>query len=115
MVVPNPGFLTFSKHILVLSQQRATEVQAEALRSYLCNTGALIDQRVYKLIIESCHMDDESFSIVLNGLFDQCVKEPNNGKKVKMQHIQSLIYSNNEFGCKSLDQLKPLIPHMFEL
>jgi len=69
MLVPNPGFLTFSKHILALSHKRVSESEADALRSYFCNTSGVVDQRVYKLIIESCHMTDATFAKILDGLF----------------------------------------------
>ena len=55
--------------MLVLLGQRATEVEAEALRNYLLHTASLAGERVHKVILESCGMGDESFTKILDGLF----------------------------------------------
>jgi len=35
--------------------------------------------------------------------------------KIKMQYLQSIVYSNNELGLRSLNGLKALLPFLFEL
>ena len=34
-ILPQPNFMTFSKHVLLLSHKRVSEVEAEALKAYL--------------------------------------------------------------------------------
>lgn len=114
MVVPCPKFVTFTQHILFLTNQLVTENEAEALKAYLANTKAITEKRVYKLYIDACQMTDPSFAKILGGIQEQCSKHPTTGR-VKMQFLQTLIYSNNDFGCESLTKLKLLIPHLFEL
>ena len=35
--------------------------------------------------------------------------------RIKMQYLQSIVYSNNDMGLKSLNNFKRLIPHIFEI
>ena len=99
---------------MLLSQQSISDSDAEALKNYMSKTGLLTDKRVYKLYLDQCLMTDKAFGSVLEGIYEQCVKHPG-GSHVKQQNLQSLIYSNNKFGCISLKRLRPLIPHIFEL
>ena len=69
MAVPCPNFVTFTQHNLLLFQQRISQVEAAALRTYFEKTRDLIDKRVYKLCIDACIMKDETFKIILEGLF----------------------------------------------
>ena len=104
---------------MLLAHTSIPEVEAEALRTYLLNTKNVKEQKVHNLIIESCQMTDISYAKVLEGLWYQCQMYPErNGlecKRIKVQAIESLIYSNNSFGVRSLERLMPLIPHIFEI
>lgn len=119
MLVPNPGFLTFCRHKMLLAHTRISELEAEALRNYLLNTKNVKEQKVHNLIIESCHMTDISYSKILEGLWHQCQmydkSKYEKTSRIKVQAIESLTYSNNSFGVKSLERLLPLIPHIFEI
>ena len=58
-------------------------------------------------------MSDESLNKVLKGIIGQCLMN-HDGKSIKMQYLESFIYSNNELGLKSLHNIKLLILHIFE-
>ena len=57
-IVPTPNYVTFSQHVMMLSQQRISDVEALALKQYMYNTRNIIPKRVYKFIIETCHLKD---------------------------------------------------------
>lgn len=59
-------------------------------------------------------MTDESLNMVLEGIIGQSFFDNQKGT-IKMQHLQQLIYSNNELGVKSLKNIKTLIPNLFDL
>lgn len=90
-IVPIPNYVTFSQHVMLLSQQRISDVEAIALKQYLFNTKNITTKRVYKLVIETCHLKDEQLSQLLQGIILQCQKQP--GKKdaerlnIKMQYL----------------------------
>ena len=89
-------------------------VQAEALRAYLVKTGYVVSKRVQKLVIDACGVSDDSFCLILDGIYGQSAVDVTTGI-IKEQYLQSLIYSNNEFGIKSLDAISKLLPNLFEL
>lgn len=68
--VPCPKFVTFMKHVMFLPQQRVSEVEAEALKTYLIQTNEVADCRVYKLCIDACIMTDTSFAQILQGIYE---------------------------------------------
>jgi len=114
-LVPNPNFISFCAHYLFLSQQRIQESEAIALKHYLKKVGSLSEKRIKRLIIEQCSMSDESLNYVLQGILGQCLMNHQQGAEpIKIQYLQSFIYSNNEMGLKSLKNMKAIIPHIFE-
>ena len=60
-------------------------------------------------------MSDEAFSIVLDGIQQQCRNVEVQGGTKKIQYLQTLIYSNNQIGRQSLIMLESLIPNMVEI
>ena len=90
------------------------KVSAAALKAYLSKTGYVARKRVEKLIIDACSVSDESFSLILEGLLEQCGMNILNNT-IKAQYIQSIIYSNNDFGIQSQEKLEKLLPNLFEL
>ena len=99
---------------MYLAEQKITLAEAVALRNYISKTGPFVNKRVYKLIIDSCGATDEAFGQILEGIYNQSLLDITTGK-VKMQYLHSLIYSNNEFGIKSLEMVEKIIPNLFEL
>jgi len=81
-----------------------TKEHADAIRKYLEVARDLHDQRVYRLIIESCYMQDDAFEMILKGIKSQSIIESHSGS-IKSQYLQTIIYSNNHFGEKSLETL----------
>ena len=59
-------------------------------------------------------MSDKVFAILLDGIFNQCVWE-NDSDKIKIQYVQSIMYSNNSIGKLSMNKLIKLIPNLIEL
>jgi len=59
-------------------------------------------------------VSDESFSIILDGIYKQSSRDVVSGR-INLQYLQSLIYSNDEFGIKSLKKIEALIHNLFEI
>jgi len=53
--------------------------RAEALRKYMEMTKELNDQKIHKLIIESCGMKDMTFALLLDGVISQAYLNPSTG------------------------------------
>jgi len=54
--VPKPNFLSVQKNLLYLSNRRITKEHGDALRKYLELVREIHDEKVYRLVIESCEM-----------------------------------------------------------
>ena len=58
-------------------QERAiSQVEAEALREYMIKTGSVVSKRCHRLIIDACGVTDETFSLILDGLYRQSLVDP---------------------------------------
>ena len=54
-------------------------------------------------------MKDEALSDIIEGINDQSSIDALDGY-IKKQYLQSIIYTNNEFGIKSLEKMDLIIP-----
>jgi len=98
---------------MFLSQVRVSEEHSEAMLKYMKVTKDIREKKLHKMVFESCGMNDKTFSMILDGILQQCYVDETG--KLAEQFLSQLIYSNNEFGSESLQRLKAFIPKMVQL
>ena len=70
MELLKPSYIQFLPRIFMLSQQRISLQHGQSLKKYLGGVKNIDEKRVYKLIIDSCHMTDIVFNEILQGILD---------------------------------------------
>ena len=113
MIVPQPNFVHCVKHILLRIEISIKQEEANALKVYLETTASIPDKRVYRLVLDTCGITDESFSTILAGIHSQSLCDIVG--RVRTQYLHTLIYSNNQLGPKTLEKLEPMMPNLYEL
>ena len=105
--------LFFQPKIFYIAQDRITVTQAFALSKYITAIQDVPGKKIFRLILHECQLSDEAFSHILDGVLSQTAFASNGA--VVTQYLQSLMYSHNSIGVKSMGRLIRLIPNMVEL
>ena len=79
------------------------------MKVYLKQTIDIPSRHCHTLIIDGCHMSDDSFSLILEGIIAQTPT-----KKARL-HLNRLVYSHNYLGDKSITLLISILSNLEEL
>ena len=95
--IPNPTFAqsNMNNGVMLLQGITLSEGQATALGNFLTQSDG-----VRGLIIDDTKVTDESFAKILKGLSPK---------------IEQICYQNNDFGEKSVQNLKEILPFIYDL
>ena len=110
--VPKPQFANILKNVLYVSEERITDGMAESLKVFVQNVDKDKNPSnvVRKLCLSDNGLTDEAFAKILEGFVIQNKQASRN-----TMQLHSLVYSNNELGAKSLEQISLLAEDIYEI
>ena len=91
------------QNCLYITQHNISDVMAENIKSYLDATKENPKKQVYKLIIDSCSIQDNQLAKILEGI------------NLQGSYIKTFVNANNVLGHLSIKELHNMLPHLREL
>jgi hypothetical protein len=70
-MIPKPSFLKIEDNWIKLTEETISEIQAQVLKQYFTKTKGYTDKQVKYLMIDNCYMNDNTFSVFLQGILSQ--------------------------------------------
>ena len=113
----NPNSIFFYDRCQYLFDRKISLQEGKAIRRYLELSKDREEARLREIVIDSCQMSDEVLAEILAGAAAQVSEKQrvNGVTQPRRQYLWSFVYTNNTFGIKSLEALKPFAEDLLEL
>ena len=115
--VVNPRVINFWNRCQYLCNTNMEFKKANAFKQFLSLAKEFEPAQLREIVIDSCRMSDESLAEILAGTAAQVkyVLKPGDDKPQRRQFLYNIVYSNNQIGLKSLEQLKLVSTDIIEM